>query len=266
MPSSYPLLEPGSRLPLSKGHLALAVMAKAPQTGAVKTRLSPPLELNEASLLHTCFLRDITSSIAALLSEHIHGYVAYTPLGCEGVFNGLLPDQFRLLPQRGAHLGERLVNAAEDFLAAGYEGSCLINADSPTLPSVLLERAVNALLRPGDRMVLGKAVDGGYYAIGLKKSHRRLFEDIPWSTDAVFDETIERARELGLEMELLPPWYDVDDAKSLGWLCGELFGGNGRHNPENLAPYSAPHTRKYLGSLIEKRGLQALGGPAVGVT
>lgn len=57
MQAGYPLLEPGVRLDLPPGNFALAVMAKTPQRGAVKTRLVPPLDLEEAALLNTCFLR-----------------------------------------------------------------------------------------------------------------------------------------------------------------------------------------------------------------
>ena len=59
--------------------------------------------------------------------------------------------------------------------------------------------------------MLGPSDDGGYYLIGMKKMHRRLFEEIDWSTERVFEQTIERARELGVEVHILPTWYDVDD-------------------------------------------------------
>jgi len=259
MRAPYLLLEPRARLNLPPGSSALAVMAKIPERGAVKTRLVPPLDLEEAALLNTCFLQDVTDCIATLPSESIHGYVAYTPLGHESAFDGLLPARFRLLPQRGANLGERLLHATEDFLAAGYEAVCLINSDSPTLPSALLRRAIDELSPAGDRVVLGKAVDGGYYLVGSKKAHPRLFHDITWSSGAVFDQTLERARELSLDVELLPAWYDVDDLESLRRLCDELFVGNGAHNPGNLVPYHAPHTRNFLHSLIEKGGRNRLG-------
>jgi len=258
MRSPYPLLELGG-LNLAPRSFALAVMAKTPQAGAVKTRLVPPLDAEEAARLNTCFLQDVTGCVATLTSNNVHGYVAYTPAGGESVFDGLLPAGFRLLLQRGANLGERLLHVTEDFLAAGYEAVCLINCDSPTLPSELPRRAIDSLTCAGDRMVLGKALDGGYYLIGLKKAHRRLFEDIAWSSATVFDQTMERARELRLRVELLPAWYDVDDLESLRWLCEELFAGNGRHNPEDLAAYPAPHTRAYLSSLIESGGRQELG-------
>lgn len=259
MEAQYPVLESSVDLNLPPRSCALAVMAKTPKAGAVKTRLVPPLDANEAAELNTCFLRDVTGCIARLASSSIHGYVAYTPAGQESAFDGLLPAGFRLLPQRGADLGERLLHATEDFLAAGYATVCLINSDSPTLPVDLLRRAIDALTSVEDRLVLGEAADGGYYLIGLKKAHRRLFADITWSSSAVFRETMERAKELRLDVELLPAWYDVDDLESLRWLCDELFNANGRRSPANLTPYYAPYTRQYLRSLIEKKGGRGLG-------
>ena len=259
MEAQYPVLQSSADLRLPPGSCALAVMAKTPRAGAVKTRLVPPLDADEAALLNTCFLRDVTGCIATLTSRSIHGFVAYTPAGQESTFDGLLPAGFRLLPQRGADLGERLLHATEDFLAAGYATVCLVNSDSPTLPVELLRRAIDALITAEDRLVLGEAVDGGYYLIGLKKAHPRLFADITWSSGAVFRQTMERAKELQLDVELLPAWYDVDDLESLRWLCDELFCGNGRRVSAKLSPYYAPHTREYLRLLIEKKGGRGLG-------
>ena len=252
MPPGYPLLDPHSPHKAPRGACALAVMAKAPRVGAVKTRLVPPLYQEEAAALNVCFLRDVTANIAQLSDGGtIHGFAAYTPRGEESAFDGMLPKGFRLLSQRGANLGERLFHASEDFLLAGYETVCLINSDSPTLPHAVLREAVDTLRQPGDRIVLGEAADGGYYLIGLKRPHHRLFEDITWSTAKVFSQTLKRASEIGLETSLLPVWYDVDDAGSIRRLCAELFSGNGRLRDKGVRGYSAPHTRQYLRRLLK---------------
>jgi len=96
-------------------------------------------------------------------------------------------------------------------------------------------------------MVLGPAVDGGYYLIGLKAAHRRLFTDIPWGTEAVARLTIERAAEIGLEVMRLPAWYDVDDGESLNWLRQELAGRSDRFR--GGAPAAA--TRAFLATPAE---------------
>lgn len=247
----YPILDLNSRRKTAPGACALAVMIKVPRVGAVKTRLVPPLNPEEAAALSTCFLRDVTANIAELTSEDVvDGFAAYTPVGEEAAFDGILPAEFQLLPQRGAHLGERLYHAFEDFRGAGYETVCLINSDSPTLPTAILHEAVEALRTSGDRVVLGEAADGGYYLIGLKRPHRRLFEEISWSTEKVLSQTLERASEIGIETKLLPLWYDVDDVGSIRRLCAELFPGNGSLPGKQAPGYGAPHTRQYLSQLI----------------
>jgi uncharacterized protein len=97
------------------------------------------------------------------------------------------------------------------------------------------------LLLPGDRVVLGPAEDGGYYLIGLKRLHADLFDGIAWSTPLVFAQTLERARDLGLEPIVLPTWYDVDDIASLHRLDGELRNATGPGSARR-----ASHTAAFL--------------------
>ncbi|HYN23618.1 MAG TPA: TIGR04282 family arsenosugar biosynthesis glycosyltransferase [Pyrinomonadaceae bacterium] len=236
------------------------MMIKAPRAGASKTRLVPPLAPHEAAALSVCFLRDTAANIAGISAlGGAEGVAVYTPVGAEADFDNLLPETFNLLPQRGEGFGERLFYAAEDLLTVGYESLCLIDSDSPTLPSALLKQAVDALARAGDRIVLGAADDGGYYLIGLKHAHRHLFANIDWSTPRVLSHTIERAAEINLEVDVLPAWYDVDDAATLVHLCNELFSSNGERVERNgLAGYSASHTRRYLYDLIKTHGRQRI--------
>lgn len=199
-------------------------MVKAPRSGEVKTRLVPPLYPQEASLLSACFIKDVLANLlTASQTAPADCYAAYSPAGSEALFRDLIPPQVRLLPPRSVGLANSLPDAIEDLLAGGHEGACLVNADSPTLPTSLLVDAVTSLRGPGDRVVLGPATDGGYYLIGLKRPHRQLFRDIDWSTERVYRQTAERAASIGLEVVTLPAWYDVDDAASLDWLCRELF-------------------------------------------
>jgi rSAM/selenodomain-associated transferase 1 len=233
---------------------ALGLMAKAPLEGEVKTRLVPPLTAREAAALNVCFLRDMAANIDSISeTEAAAGLVVYTPAGAESAFAGVLPERFSLLAQRGAHLGERLCNATDDLLRQGYGAVCLINSDSPTLPGSILVRALNLLAKDGDRVVLGAAEDGGYYLIGLKHAHRNLFNEIAWSTSDVLARTRQRAAEIDLPVELLPPWYDVDDAVTLTRLCEELLFTS----PSNGA-YPAPHTRAFLEAIVESEGRQRI--------
>ena len=224
-------------------------MVKAPRSGEVKTRLVPPLCAEEASRLSACFVKDIVANLLAVSqSVPVDCYAAYSPPGSEALFRDFLPPQVRLLPPRSVGLADSLPDAIEDLVARGYEGACLVNADSPTLPTSLLIDAITGLRAPGDRVVLGPATDGGYYLIGLKHPHRQLFHDIAWSTERVYRQTAERAAGIGLELVTLPAWYDVDDAASLSWLYRELLAGR-RHPQCTRDGYVALQTREYLRAL-----------------
>ncbi len=242
----YSLLDPLSPDPLAAGRCALAVMAKAPRAGKVKTRLSPPLTLAESAALNICFLRDTTANLNTISGTD--GLICYTPIGDEVAFEGLLPDSYKLIPQRGEIFGDRLLAAAEDILACGYSSVCLIDSDSPTVPAGAFEQAVAALSQPGDRIVLGPSHDGGYYLIGMKAAHTAPFDRISWSTDAVAEQTRERCREASLDLVELPLWYDVDDGETLAVLRAELLT-NTRPPFATLAGYAAPATREFLRKL-----------------
>lgn len=243
---TYSQLDPQSAVPQRNNITALAVMSKAPRAGKVKTRLSPPLTMTQCAELNVCFLRDTTRNIAEVtLTSPSAGLVCYTPAGDEEAFDGLLPEGFTLICQRGSSFGERLLCATQDILACGFGSVCLIDSDSPTLPSSALEEAVRELNRPGDRIVLGGSDDGGYYLIGLKRPHVRVFEEITWSTSRVFAETVERVREIGVPLVELPLWYDVDDAATLETAANELLRNCPPHFAQT-AGYDANETRAFL--------------------
>jgi len=229
---------------------AIAVMAKAPRVGNSKTRLMPFLSAEDAARISACFIRDAAENIAAAAAQvPIDGYIAHTPPGAAAEFSALLAPGTRLVPSRRPGLAASLHDAAADLLRMGYGGVCLINSDSPTLPTEFLADAARALARPGDRLVLGPAEDGGYYLIGMKRLHARLFEDIAWSTEAVFAQTIERAGEIGLEPVVLPGWYDIDDIRTLQRLWSEI-ATPGSPRPR---PYPARHTAAFLHDFLRAR-------------
>jgi rSAM/selenodomain-associated transferase 1 len=226
------------------GTVAIGIMCKTPAPGLSKTRLSPPLRPEECAGISACFIRDLSRTIDALAADgEVAGYAVYTPVGSEALLRSLIPAHFGLLPQVDGDFGMRLFNGAADLLQAGHDGVLLVNSDSPTLPPSILRTAADAV-RSGDNVVLGPALDGGYTLIGLSKPHPRLFEDIVWSTSTVFQRTCERAAEIGLPVLEVPPWYDVDDAESLGILEAEL---NGAAPPSlTVKGAEAPATRRFL--------------------
>jgi hypothetical protein len=117
-----------------------------------------------------------------------------------------------------------------------------------------LVETADVLARPGDRAVLGPCTDGGYYLLGLKHPHARMFEDITWSTERVAEQTLARAAEIGLDVHVLPAWYDVDDADALKRLDAELREEDPqprRHASQQ--PRFAAHTAALMRHLARRR-------------
>jgi uncharacterized protein len=243
---SFILLDPGHPSADFHNRCVLAVMAKAPIAGQVKTRLSPPLNREQAAGLNACFLRDTVASLSdASTATGARWVISYMPAGGEAAFRGILPPGALLLPQRGNKFGERLLRTSEDLFACGFSSVCLIDSDSPTVPTSAFIRAAEELAAPGDRVVLGPSDDGGYYLLGVNQQHRLLFENISWSTAEVAQQTRERARQLGLPVVSLPTWFDVDEEPSLNRLRREFFSPGLGVSPKPDA-YPAPFTRAYL--------------------
>jgi uncharacterized protein len=202
---------------------ALAVMAKAPREGKVKTRLLGALSPEEAARLYVAFLSDTFALMEDVRDERENLSLAlcYTPEGEEEAFEEVEREGSMMIPQRGENLGERLTNCFADLFALGFESVVVIGADSPTLPGEYLFDAFECF-ETDDDVVIGPAEDGGYYLVGMRKLHRRIFEDIPWSAAGALDVTIERAREAELNLVLLPEWCDVDTPDDLEQLKRDL--------------------------------------------
>jgi uncharacterized protein len=96
--------------------------------------------------------------------------------------------------------------------------------------------------------VIGPCTDGGYYLLGLRRVHARLFEDIDWSTSRVYGQTIE----VNLLAVVLPAWYDVDDEASLNRLLSELFPECAKERAPQGS--SAPNTEQFLRQILVEEG------------
>ena len=214
--------------------VAVAIMAKAPWPGTVKTRLSPPLLATEAAALYRCFLLDKIRAVEALTGAR--PVIAYTPDDARTEFDVLAPS-FTLVPQRGPDLGARLHGILTHLLAAGHAGAMAVDSDTPTLPARFLQEAVDCLTRPGPDVVLGPTEDGGYYLIGVRHPHRELFDAMPWSTPEVLEVTLRRAAAAGLRAACLPSWFDVDTPDDLERLSKSI-------NVDEAT--SAPETERFL--------------------
>jgi rSAM/selenodomain-associated transferase 1 len=197
----------------------VAVFARAPEPGRVKTRLIPVLRAAEAAELYEALLLD-TVEVAESCARTV---VAFTPSGGRGVLARLLGGRRRLLPQGPGDLGERLGRVFEILCGKGQR-VLAVGSDCPALTA---ERIRTAAERLGHAdVVIGPALDGGYYLIGLRRPQPELFRDIPWSTGSVLDVTRSRAQEAGLRVELLETARDLDTPEDLyEWYAGSRSEG-----------------------------------------
>ncbi|MEK6633214.1 MAG: TIGR04282 family arsenosugar biosynthesis glycosyltransferase [Nitrospirota bacterium] len=196
---------------------ALVIFAKAPIAGQVKTRLCPPLTHDEAATLHGSFVLDMlerTKIATAKLKLPFDRYLACAPSSTL-VFFQIMEERHsvKLIDQVGDDLGARMQQAFATLFGKGYQHVFIVGTDIPSLPLDHYKQAL-ALLDTHD-IVLGPAMDGGYYLIGLKQPRPELFADIAWSTDRVLATTQEKAASLGLKVALLPSWRDVDTIDDL---------------------------------------------------
>jgi rSAM/selenodomain-associated transferase 1 len=247
---THRVLNPESPDSTARGLCALAIMTKAPRAGSVKTRLVPPLTDQEAAALNICFLRDTAAEILAAGCNG-RGIGVFTPIGSESAYIDILPADFDLIPQRGENFGERLAFAAEDLSGVGFNSVCLIDSDSPTVPAASYAEAAEVLTKRRADIVLGPSDDGGYYLIGMTENRPLIFENIDWSTERVFAQTVRRANELNLSVHLLPTCYDVDDRQTLRRLCDELLG-------ENPSRSTATETRNFLNAIVRREGRERI--------
>ena len=190
----------------------LAVFAKAPVPGQVKTRLRPaaltdPWDDAQAARLAAAFVRD-TLEKAARLGPPVTVYFA----GDHALLQPLAPPSILWAAQGGGDLGARLARVPAPCL--------LLGADSPHLPPACLRRALDSI--PAHDVVLGPADDGGYYLLGLRAPQPALFAGIAWGTSAVLAQTLAKAAALGLTVYQTPPWYDLDTPADLRRLRRDL--------------------------------------------
>ncbi|MEX2304473.1 MAG: TIGR04282 family arsenosugar biosynthesis glycosyltransferase [Bryobacterales bacterium] len=194
--------------------IAIVLFAKAPLPGRVKTRLSPPLSAGQAAGFHKACVCDAWETIAGLTGAS--PYLYSDTLWAEPP-EPIAPEQVKL--QHGRDLGDRMFNCFQELLEHDHSGILIVGSDCPSLPGSYLVEGLEVLTRTD--AVLGPAEDGGYYAIGCRQPHPRMFEGVPWSSEETFECTEKSLTALGQSIHKLPPWYDVDTLDDLRRLAAE---------------------------------------------
>jgi rSAM/selenodomain-associated transferase 1 len=224
--------------------VALAVMAKAPESGRVKTRLCPPCTPRQAAELADAALRDVVAAVVATPA-------ARRVVVLDGPRPGWLPASVDVVAQRGDGLDQRLAAAFADIGPA-----LIVAADAPQVRPDDLVEGLRALRR--DDAVLGPAFDGGYWAIGLRRVHPRAVRGVPMSSPRTLDAQRERLATLALRWSELRVLRDVDaftDAVAVARECprsrfARALAGldvSTRVSPAGGAAYAATASRNQAG-------------------
>ncbi len=197
--AAQPAVDPAAAPGISPTDVALIVLAKAPVPGRVKTRLCPPCTPEEAAEVALAALSDTLSTVGDLRAGR---YV----LVLDGEDGGWAPPPFEVIGQRGGGLDERLAAAFDDVGGPAV----LVGMDTPHAGTDSVERAVELLCRPGVDAVLGPALDGGYWLIGLREPRPELFVGVPMSSDRTGSAQLERLMDEGLAVALTDALDDID--------------------------------------------------------
>ena len=210
---------------MNRSGSAIAVMAKLPEPGKVKTRLCPPLTPGDAADLYKAFLLDTVELASAI--PGIDLFIAYDPDTACNFFSRTFPGPTECIPQGTGDLGARLSRISRRLFFRGYRKLIILSSDTPHLPGDWIPRAFSRLDETD--VILGPCDDGGYYLIGSRVHAPALFGQIPWSTSGVLERTTGRAQDAGMTWELLSSCYDIDTKEDLVRLKRDLQAVTGEN-------------------------------------
>ena len=209
----------------------LVIMAKAPRSGSVKTRLTSTLPVEAVTEFYRCLLDDTLNLASSLRGVEV---AIMCPDADVNALTHLSGKRASVVAQKGQGLAAGLTSVFAHFLAADQRRTIAFNSDSPHLPRSVLEAAFETLI--SHDVVVGPTHDGGYYLVGAKASHPTLFANDGMGTGSAFERLLSRARDLKLSVGFREPFYDIDIADDLARLAAEL----------RVAPARAPHTAQWL--------------------
>jgi len=187
---------------------------RAPLKGKVKTRLAKTLGDEKAAEFYRLCIESTIGEICRLPGG-VRRYVLF-----DGPIHGYHTDPlidlgFKISVQEGENLGQRLSNAFNMILNKVAGKAVIVASDVPDLTTSVIQWALDSL-DDGD-VSIGPCHDGGYYLIGMKELHKELFNDISWSTDQVYKQTLAAAKKKGLVVRELPILVDIDTEVDLRW-------------------------------------------------
>ena len=185
---------------------ALILFAKTPIPNFSKTRLINPFTAEQAAEFYSASLKDIFNTMHR--SSNFDLWIAIAPENFDKNLFPLNTDSINNFFQTGDDLGIRMLNAFDELFKKGYKKIAIIGSDFPHIPVDAIKQTFNDL--DSYELVIGPAIDGGYYLIGSKKLYESIFKDINWSTEKVYQQTIDKAKQNNISVKNLQEEYDVD--------------------------------------------------------
>ncbi len=179
----------------------------------MKTRLIPALGAQGAADCQRQMSEQIIRQVKELQRYKAIGLQIHYQGGKAKMMAAWLGDELDYHPQSTGDIGRRMAAAFRRAFAAGNRRIILVGSDCPALSAAILHTAFNKLKRLD--LVLGPAMDGGYYLIGLNHPCPALFTDLNWSTGKVLAETLQKAGEQGLSVSQVDTLYDIDRPEDL---------------------------------------------------
>lgn len=199
----------------------LIVFTRYPEPGKAKTRLIPVLGEEGASNLHRQMTEHTLSQVRELQSDRATRVEVYFTGGDQQLMEDWLGADIIYQAQGEGDLGQRMKSAFQTAFAAGMEGVAIVGTDCPDLDVKIMAQAFEQL--NGHDLVLGPAMDGGYYLIGLRRVIPELFMGINWGTSEVREKTVAIAISLGLSVAFLPLLADIDRPEDLAKVTSFKF-------------------------------------------
>ncbi|MFI3272799.1 MAG: TIGR04282 family arsenosugar biosynthesis glycosyltransferase [Pseudomonadota bacterium] len=225
--------------PCSYGAACILFFVRYPVAGMVKTRLAKSIGDDAAARLYSSFVEQLLGGLRHLAHEtgatlrivydgasvdfaFSQKSLSYTQLSKQSFLQNWL-GPYSYVPQSGGDIGERMESAMSQAFADGFERVLLLGSDIPDFPMEHVEMALTAL--HSSPMTINPTEDGGYCLIGLTRQSFLLlspilFHDMPWSTEDVFSQTMQRVNNILLQSSfssphILPAWYDIDTIEDL---------------------------------------------------
>jgi len=200
---------------------AVILFTRFPVPGNVKTRLIGNLGAQGASDVHKQMTELILLQIQPAVQQLSAQMYIFFFGGSKEQMSQWLGSNMSFFPQKGDDLGQRMLHAFKQTSKRGAKQILLIGSDCPSIDEAIIEAGFAAL--QNHDLVLGPAVDGGYYLIGLQALeitavHKRLFSDISWGESTVLQQTVQRLEAGGLSCQFLPQLHDIDRPEDLVYL------------------------------------------------